>query len=84
MHVIFDNTWSDPEGGRLTTNALAIEGVDVVTMIVDSRITVSKRPNSAAFTRLAFIDKRTKIRAEGLDQRHGFTWGGFLRAKSGD
>ena len=40
MHVIFDNTWSDPAKEAASTNALADQGVDVITMIVDSPITV--------------------------------------------
>jgi basic membrane lipoprotein Med (substrate-binding protein (PBP1-ABC) superfamily) len=34
------NTWSDPGKEAASTNALANQGVDVITMIVDSPITV--------------------------------------------
>lgn len=40
--VVFNNTWSDPGKEATATNALADQGVDVVTGIVDSPITFVK------------------------------------------
>ena len=38
--VVFNNAWVDPSKEAAATNALGYQGVDVVTMIVDSPITV--------------------------------------------
>ncbi len=39
-HAVFNGSWVDPGKEATATNALADEGVDVVTMVVDSPITV--------------------------------------------
>ena len=54
MHVIFDNTWSDPAKEAASTNALADQGVDVVTMIVDSPITVVQTAEERAHYSIGF------------------------------
>jgi basic membrane protein A and related proteins len=79
MHVIFDNTWSDPAKEAASTNALADEGVDVVTMIVDSPITVVQTAEERGIYSIGFHSTDVqKYAPKGWISGIGFTWGGFL------
>ena len=79
MHVIFDNTWSDPGKEAASTNALADQGVDVVTMIVDSPITVVQTAEQRGIYSVGFHSTSVqKYAPKGWISGIGFTWGGFL------
>jgi basic membrane protein A and related proteins len=79
MHVIFDNTWSDPAKEAASTNALADQGVDVVTMIVDSPITVVQTAEERGIYSVGFHSTDVqKYAPKGWISGIGFTWGGFL------
>jgi basic membrane lipoprotein Med (substrate-binding protein (PBP1-ABC) superfamily) len=79
MHVIFDNTWSDPAKEAASTNALADQGVDVVTMIVDSPITVVQTAEDRGIYSIGFHSTDVqKYAPKGWISGIGFTWGGFL------
>jgi basic membrane lipoprotein Med (substrate-binding protein (PBP1-ABC) superfamily) len=79
MHVIFDNTWSDPAKEAASTNALADQGVDVVTMIVDSPITVVQTAEDRGIYSVGFHSTGVqKYAPKGWISGIGFTWGGFL------
>ena len=79
MHVIFDNTWSDPGKEAASTNALADQGVDVITMIVDSPITVVQTAEQRGIYSVGFHSTEVqKYAPKGWISGIGFTWGGFL------
>jgi basic membrane protein A and related proteins len=79
MHVIFDNTWSDPAKEAASTNALADQGVDVVTMIVDSPITIVQTAEQRGIYSVGFHSTGVqKYAPRGWISGIGFTWGGFL------
>jgi basic membrane protein A and related proteins len=79
MHVIFDNTWSDPAKEAASTNALVDEGVDVVTMIVDSPITVVQTAEERGIYSIGFHSTDVqKYAPKGWISGIGFTWGGFF------
>jgi basic membrane lipoprotein Med (substrate-binding protein (PBP1-ABC) superfamily) len=79
MRVIFDNTWSDPAKEAASTNALADQGVDVVTMIVDSPITVVQTAEERGIYSVGFHSTDVqKYAPKGWISGIGFTWGGFL------
>jgi basic membrane protein A len=78
MHVIFDNTWSDPGKEAASTNALADQGVDVITMIVDSPITVVQTAEQRGIYSVGFHSTAVqKYAPKGWIGGVGFTWGGF-------
>ncbi len=52
--VVWDNTWSDPAKEATTTNALADQGVDVVTGIVDSPVTFVKTAESRGIMSIGY------------------------------
>jgi basic membrane lipoprotein Med (substrate-binding protein (PBP1-ABC) superfamily) len=79
MHVIFDDTWSDPGKEAASTNALADQGVDVITMIVDSPITVVQTAEQRGMYSVGFHSTDVqKYAPKGWISGIGFTWGGFL------
>jgi basic membrane protein A and related proteins len=79
MHVIFDNTWSDPGKEAASTNALADQGVDVITMIVDSPITVVQTAEQRGMYSVGFHSTEVqKYAPKGWISGIGFTWGGFF------
>jgi basic membrane protein A len=79
MHVIFDNTWSDPGKEAASTNALVDQGVDVITMIVDSPITVVQTAEQRGIYSVGFHSTSVqKYAPKGWISGIGFTWGGFL------
>jgi basic membrane lipoprotein Med (substrate-binding protein (PBP1-ABC) superfamily) len=79
MHVIFDNTWSDPGKEAASTNALADQGVDVVTMIVDSPITVVQTAEQRGIYSIGFHSTAVqKYAPKGWISGIGFTWGNFF------
>jgi basic membrane protein A and related proteins len=79
MHVIFDNTWSDPGKEAASTNALADQGVDVITMIVDSPITVVQTAEQRGIYSVGFHSTSVqKYAPKGWISGIGFTWAGFL------
>jgi basic membrane lipoprotein Med (substrate-binding protein (PBP1-ABC) superfamily) len=78
-HVIFDNTWSDPGKEAASTNALADQGVDVVTMIVDSPITVVQTAEQRGIYSIGFHSTAVqKYAPKGWISGVGFTWGEFF------
>ena len=83
MHVIFDNTWSDPGKEAASTNALADQGVDVVTMIVDSPITVVQTAEQRGiYSVVLLFDKRDKnTRRRAGSAALASPGAAFLRAK---
>jgi basic membrane protein A len=79
MHVIFDNTWSDPGKEAASTNALADQGVDVITMIVDSPITVVQTAEQRGIYSVGFHSTEVqKYAPKGWISGIGFRWGGFF------
>jgi len=79
MHVIFDNTWSDPAKEAASTNALVDQGVDVVTMIVDSPITVVQTAEQRGIYSVGFHSTGVqKYAPKGWISGIGFTWGNFF------
>ena len=79
MHVIFDNTWSDPGKEAASTNALADQGVDVITMIVDSPITVVQTAEQRGIYSVGFHSTAVqKYAPKGWISGIGFTWGDFF------
>ena len=79
MHVIFDNTWSDPGKEAASTNALADQGVDVITMIVDSPITIVQTAEQRGIYSVGFHSTSVqKYAPKGWISGIGFTWAGFL------
>jgi basic membrane protein A len=79
MHVIFDNTWSDPGKEAASTNALADQGVDVITMIVDSPITVVQTAEQRGIYSVGFHSTGVqKYAPKGWISGIGFTWGDFF------
>ena len=79
MHVIFDNTWSEPGKEAASTNALADQGVDVITMIVDSPITVVQTAEQRGIYSIGFHSTGVqKYAPKGWISGIGFTWGGFF------
>jgi basic membrane lipoprotein Med (substrate-binding protein (PBP1-ABC) superfamily) len=79
MHVIFDNTWSDPGKEAASTNALVDQGVDVITMIVDSPITVVQTAEQRGIYSVGFHSTAVqKYAPKGWISGIGFTWGDFF------
>ncbi|MBI3742687.1 MAG: BMP family ABC transporter substrate-binding protein [Chloroflexi bacterium] len=79
MRVIYDNAWLDSAKEAASTNALADQGVDVVTMIVDSPITVVKTAESRGMYTVGFHSTAVQQYApKGWIGGIGFTWGGFF------
>jgi basic membrane lipoprotein Med (substrate-binding protein (PBP1-ABC) superfamily) len=79
MHVIFDNTWSDPGKEAASTNAMADQGVDVITMIVDSPITVVQTAEQRGIYSIGFHSTAVaKYAPKGWISGIGFTWGDFF------
>ena len=79
MHVIFDNTWSEPAKEAASTNALADQGVDVITMIVDSPITVVQTAEQRGIYSIGFHSTAVAAYApKGWISGIGFTWGDFF------
>jgi basic membrane lipoprotein Med (substrate-binding protein (PBP1-ABC) superfamily) len=79
MHVIFDNTWSDPAKEAASTNALGDQGVDVITMIVDSPITVVQTAEERGMYSVGYHSTGAqKYAPKGWISGIGFTWGGFF------
>jgi basic membrane protein A and related proteins len=52
--VVWDNTWSDPAKETTATNALADQGVDVVTGIVDSPVSFVKTAESRGIMSIGY------------------------------
>jgi basic membrane lipoprotein Med (substrate-binding protein (PBP1-ABC) superfamily) len=79
MRVIFNNAWSDPGKQAAATNALADQGVDVVTMIVDSPIAVVQTAEQRGIYSVGFHSTAVQQYApKGWISGIGFTWGGFF------
>jgi len=79
MRVIFNNAWSDPGKEAASTNALVDQGVDVITMIVDSPITVVQTAEQRGIYSVGFHSTAVQSYApKGWISGIGFTWGGFF------
>ena len=74
--VVFNNAWVDPSKEQSATNALADQGVDVVTMIVDSPITVVSTAESREIFSIGFHSRALpQFAPEYWLGGIGFTWG---------
>lgn len=77
--VVFDSTWLDPAKEASATNALGDQGVDVVTMIVDSPITVVQTAEKRGMYTIGFhsVDVQ-KFAPKYWISGIGFTWGNYF------
>ncbi len=77
--AVFDSAWLDPGKEAATTNTLADQGVDVVTMIVDSPITVVQTAEKRGIYSIGFHSTEVqKFAPNYWIGGVGFTWGGFF------
>jgi basic membrane lipoprotein Med (substrate-binding protein (PBP1-ABC) superfamily) len=77
--VIFNGTWLDPAKEAASTNTLGDQGVDVVTMIVDSPITVVQTAEKRAMYTVGFHSVEVqKFAPNYWISGIGFTWGGYF------
>ncbi len=75
-HVVFTGSWVDRAAEAAATNALIAEDVDVVTMHVDSPITVIQTAEEAGIYSIGFQSVTAQEYApEGWITGLGFTWG---------
>lgn len=78
-YVVFTGTWLDPAKEASATNTLADQGVDAVTMLVDSPVTVVQTAEQRGMWSIGYHSKEVAKFApthwvSGID----FTWGGFF------
>ena len=77
--VIFDGTWLDPAKEAASTNTLGDQGVDVVTMIVDSPITIVQTAEKRGMYSIGYHSVEVqKFAPKNWISGIGFTWGGFF------
>lgn len=78
-HVVFTGGWLDPGKEATATNALIDEGVDVVTMVVDSPITVVQTAETRDIYSMGYhYVGVAKFAPKGWITGIGFTWGPFF------
>jgi basic membrane protein A len=75
-HVVFTGSWVDRAAEAAATNALIAEDVDVVTMHVDSPITIIQTAEEAGIYSIGFQSVTAQEYApKGWITGLGFTWG---------
>ena len=76
--LVINGSWVDPAKEAAATNALADTGVDVVTMIVDSPITVVKTAEERGIYVVGFhSDALAEFAPNGWLTGVAYTWGGL-------
>ena len=74
--VTYDNAWVDPVKEAAAVNALADAGVDVVTMITDSPITIVKTAEARGIKAVGFhSDALARFAPKGWLTGVAYTWG---------
>ena len=74
--VTYDNAWVDPVKEAASVNALADAGVDVVTMITDSPITIVKTAEARGIKAIGFhSDALAQFAPKGWLTGVAYTWG---------
>jgi basic membrane lipoprotein Med (substrate-binding protein (PBP1-ABC) superfamily) len=78
-HIVFTGSWSDPAKESSATNALIDQGVDVVSMVVDSPITVIQTAEKRGVFSIGYhSDGAAKFAPENWIGGIAFTWGPFF------
>jgi basic membrane lipoprotein Med (substrate-binding protein (PBP1-ABC) superfamily) len=74
--LVLNNAWVDPAKEAAAVNALADAGIDVVTMIVDSPVTVVKTAEERGIKSIGFhSDALQQFAPEGWLTGVAYTWG---------
>jgi basic membrane lipoprotein Med (substrate-binding protein (PBP1-ABC) superfamily) len=77
--VVFNGTWVDPGKEATATNALADQGVDVVTMVVDSPITVVQTAEKRGMFSIGYHSSAVaQFAPKGWINGISFEWGDFF------
>lgn len=78
-HIVFTGSWSDPAKEATATNALIDQGVDVVSMVVDSPITVVQTAEKRGVYSIGYhSDGVAKFAPKYWISGIAFTWGPFF------
>ncbi|MCE7982096.1 MAG: BMP family ABC transporter substrate-binding protein [Caldilinea sp. CFX5] len=76
--VVINESWVDPTKENIATRALAASGVDVVTMIVDSPITVVQTAEALGIYVIGFhSDALQELAPNGWLTGVAYTWGNY-------
>lgn len=76
---VFNGTWSDPGKETTATNALADQGVDVVTMVVDSPISVVRAAEQRGIHSIGYHSAAVaRFAPTGWINGIDFEWGGLF------
>lgn len=76
--LVINESWVDPTKENLATRALAASGVDVVTMIVDSPITVVQTAEALGIYAIGFhSDALEELAPTGWLTGVAYTWGNY-------
>lgn len=77
--AVFNGTWVDPGKEATATNALADQGVDVVTMVVDSPITVVQTAEKRGMFSIGYHSSSVaQFAPKGWINGISFEWGDFF------
>jgi basic membrane lipoprotein Med (substrate-binding protein (PBP1-ABC) superfamily) len=83
--AVFNSTWVDPGKEATATNALADQGVDVVTMIVDSPITVVQTAEKRGIMSIGYHSAAVQQFApNGWISGINFNWGDYFAKLAND
>jgi basic membrane protein A and related proteins len=78
-HIVFTGSWSDPAKEATATNALIDQGVDVVSMVVDSPIAVIQTAEKRGVYSIGYHSEgAAKFAPEYWISGIAFTWGPFF------
>lgn len=78
-HIVFTGSWSDPAKEATATNALIDQGVDVVSMVVDSPITVVQTAEKRGVYSIGYhSDDVAKFAPQYWISGIAFTWGPYF------
>lgn len=78
-HIVFTGSWSDPAKEATATNALIDQGIDVVSMVVDSPITVVQTAEKRGAYSIGYhSDSVAKFAPKYWISGIAFTWGPFF------
>ena len=78
-HIVFTGSWSDPAKEATATNALIDQGVDVVSMVVDSPITVVQTAEKRGVYSIGYHSNQVaKFAPNYWISGIAFTWGPFF------
>jgi basic membrane protein A len=83
--AVFNSTWVDPAKEATATNALADQGVDVVTMIVDSPITVVQTAEKRGIMSIGYHSAAVaQFAPNGWISGITFNWGDYFAKLAND